>query len=209
MQVWGIYTDAMAVEILTEAPLAPQADLGPYRRRDYDALPDQPRCELLFGRLYLLPSPTLLHQAVVVQLVVHFQQLAEALGGRAYVAPLDVALADHSVVQPDVIYVSPQRLDILDKWIEGAPALVIEVLSPGTARRDRREKLALYAQSGIQEYWMATAEERKFEFLVNEGGRFTVAQPVAGVYRSEKLPGVYLNLAKFWQRVEANSPPAR
>jgi len=199
----------MTVEILTEAPLAPPADLGPYRRRDYDALPDQPRCELLFGRLYLLPSPTLLHQAVVMELAVRFSHLAEVLGGRAYLAPLDVALADHSVVQPDVIYISPRRLDILGKWIEGAPDLVVEVLSPGTALRDRREKLALYAQSGVQEYWMATSEERKFVFLVNDGGRFTVAQPVAGVYRSEKLPGVYLDLAKFWLRVDANSPPAR
>jgi Uma2 family endonuclease len=199
----------MAVDMLTEAPLAPPAGLGPYRRRDYDALPDQPRCELLFGRLYLLPSPALEHQTVAVQLVVHFQQLADALGGRAYVAPLDVALADHSVVQPDVIYVSPRRLDVLQRRIEGAPDLVIEILSPGTERRDRREKLDLYAQSGVQEYWLADWTKRHFDFLVNEGGRFTVALPVAGVYRSEKLPGVYLDLAAFWSRVEANLPPAR
>jgi Uma2 family endonuclease len=209
MQVWGIYTDAMAVEILTEAPLAPQADLGPYRRRDYDALPDQPRCELLFGRLYLLPSPTPEHQVVAQELFVRFRQIAMASGGRAYVAPLDVVLADHSVVQPDVIYISPRRLDVLQGRIEGAPDLVIEVLSPGTERRDRREKLALYTQSGVGEYWMARYGERQIEFLINQGGRFVAARPTAGVYRSAKLPEVYLNLAELWRDVEASSSPVR
>jgi Uma2 family endonuclease len=209
MQVWGIYTDAMTVEILTEAPLAPLADLGPYRRRDYDALPDRPRCELLFGRLYLLPSPTPLHQAMVMELGVHFRQIARASGGYAFMAPLDVALADHSVVQPDVIYISRRRLDVLQGRIEGAPDLVIEVLSPGTERRDRREKLALYAQSGVEEYWMARSGERQIEFLINQGGRFVAARPTAGVYRSAKLPEVYLNLAELWRDVEASLPPVR
>jgi len=199
----------MTVEILTEAPLAPPADLGPYRRRDYDALPDQPRCELLFGRLYLLPSPTPEHQAMVQELYVNFRHIARASGGRAYFAPLDVALADHSVVQPDVIYISPRRLDVLQRRIEGAPDLVIEVLSPGTERRDLREKLALYAQSGVEEYWVARYGERQIEFLINQGGRFVAAQPITGVYRSAKLPEVYLDLAELWLNVEASSPPAR
>jgi Uma2 family endonuclease len=197
----------MAVEMLTDAPLAPPADLGPYRRRDYDALPDQPRCELLFGRLYLLPSPTPEHQAMAQELYVHFRQIARASGGRAFIAPLDVALADHSVAQPDVLYISPRRAEVLQKRIEGAPDLVIEVLSPGTARRDRREKLALYAQSGIQEYWLAEFGARKVEFLVNQDGRFVAALPVAGVYRSEKLPEVYLDLAELWRNVDADLPP--
>jgi Uma2 family endonuclease len=200
----------MTVEILTDAPLAPPADLGPYRRRDYEALPDEPRCELLFGRLYLMPAPTLVHQATLQELAFHFRQIARGAGGRSYLAPLDVALADHSVVQPDVVYVSPRRLQVLtERGIEGAPDLVVEVLSPGTERRDRREKLRLYAEFGVQEYWLAASGERRVELMVNEGGRFVVVEPVAGVYRSRRLPEVFLDLAELWRNVDASSLPVK
>jgi len=196
------------VDLLTEAPLAPPAGLGPYRLRDYEALPDQPRCELLFGRLYVMPAPTLPHQAALQTMWLHFKRIAEASGGRAYLAPLDVALADHSVVQPDVIYVSPERFAVLQQRIEGAPDLLVEVLSPGTARRDRGEKLILYAQSGIREYWIVDHQVRQIEFLVNEAGRFVVALPDAGRYQSQSLPEVHLDVADFWRQVETQLPPA-
>jgi Uma2 family endonuclease len=198
----------MAVELLTEAPLAPPAGLGPYRRWDYEGLPDQPRCELLFGRLYAMPSPSWQHQAVVLTMWLHFDRIARASSGRACAAPMDVTLADHSVVQPDVIYVSPARLAILQRRIDGAPDLLVEVLSPGTARRDRGEKLILYAQSGIREYWIVDPEVRQIELLVNEAGRFVVAWPVAGLYQSQSLPEVHLDVAELWRQVETRLPPA-
>jgi Uma2 family endonuclease len=199
----------MTVELLTEAPLAPPAGLGPYRREDYDALPDQPRCELLFGRLYVSASPTPWHQMVALYLWRHLESIAEAFGALAFAAPLDVVLADHSVVQPDVIYISAGRLGMLRKRIEGAPDLLVEVLSPGSGRRDRGEKLSLYAQTGIREYWIADPEMRQIEFLVNEGGRFIVALPVAGVYRSEQIPELHLDVAEFWRNAESRYPAGR
>jgi Uma2 family endonuclease len=199
----------MSVELLTEAPLAPPAGLGPYRREDYDALPDQPRCELLFGRLYLSPSPTPWHQLVALFLWRHLESIAEASGGFAFSAPLDVVLADHSVVQPDVIYMSADRLEILGRRIEGAPDLLIEVLSPGSGRRDRGEKLSLYGQAGIREYWIVDPEMRQIEFLVNEAGRFLVSLPVAGVYRSQQIPEVHLDVVEFWRQAESRFPAGR
>ena len=199
----------MTVELLTEAPLAPPAGLGPYRREDYDALPDQPRCELLYGRLYVTPSPTRRHQLVALFLWRHLESIAEAAGGFAYSAPLDTVLADHSVVQPDVIYISATRLDVLGKRIEGAPDLVIEVLSPGSARHDRGGKLRLYAEAGIREYWIVDPETRHIEFLVNEAGRFVVSLPAAGVYRSPQVPEIHLDVAEFWREVERRYPAGR
>src|ERR1700726_1138256 len=204
-----VYTRPMTVELLTEAPLAPPAGLGPYRREDYDALPDQPRCELLYGRLYVTPSPTLRHQLVALFLWRHLESIAEAAGGFAYGAPLDTVLADHSVVQPDVIYVSATRLDVLGKRIEGAPDLVVEVLSPGSARHDRGGKLRLYAEAGVREYWIVDPETRHVEFLVNEDGRFVVSLPDAGVYRSEQIPEIHLDVAAFWREVERRYPPGK
>lgn len=193
----------MTVELLTETPLAPPAGLGPYRRQDYDALPDQPRCELLFGRLYVSPSLTPLHQTVAQMVWRYLEDIADAHGGLAFIAPLDVGLADHSVVQPDVIYISAARLKILGKRIEGAPDLLVEVLSPDSARRDRGEKLSLYAQSGVGEYWIFDPEGRQTELLVNEAGRFVVALPEAGVYRSAGLPEIHLDVTTFWRTVES------
>jgi Uma2 family endonuclease len=103
----------MSAELLRDAPLTPHSGLGPYRRRDYEELPEQPRCELLFGRLYVTPAPTLWHQVVVQYIWRHLERIAEASGGHAFVAPVDVVLADHSVVQPDVVYVSAQRIEVM------------------------------------------------------------------------------------------------
>ncbi|HEX4495157.1 MAG TPA: Uma2 family endonuclease [Thermoanaerobaculia bacterium] len=192
----------MAVALLKEPPLSPDSGLGPYRRADYEALPDEPRCELIFGRFYLSPSPSLLHQTVLILLLRCLDDIAMKTGGRLFVAPLDVHLMDHSVVQPDLLYVSAARREILRERIEGAPDLVVEILSPGTARRDRGQKLALYADSGVREYWIVDALERQIEFLVNENGRFVVAMPLGDEYRSGVLPEIHLDLSVLWKNVD-------
>jgi len=197
-----VYTAGVTVALLTETPLAPPAELGPYRRRDYEALPDEPRCELIFGRIYVSPSRSPLHQAILLALAHALETAAFETGGLLFVAPLDTFLADHSVVQPDVLYISAARRGILQERIEGAPDLLVEVLSPGTARRDRGEKLLLYAQSGVREYWIVDPQERQIEFLINEEGRFVVALPAAGEYRSQALPEVQLDIAAFWREVD-------
>ncbi|HEY0557375.1 MAG TPA: Uma2 family endonuclease [Thermoanaerobaculia bacterium] len=192
----------MAVALLKEPPISPDSDLGPYRRGDYEALPDEPRCELIFGRFYLSPGPSLLHQTVLLVLSRLLDDIAMAVGGRVLPAPLDVTLADHSVVQPDLFYVSAARRRILRERVEGAPDLVIEILSPGTARRDRGQKLALYAASDVREYWIVDSLERQIELLANEGGRFVVALPEGAEYRSPVLPEIHLALPAFWKDVE-------
>jgi Uma2 family endonuclease len=200
------YDDAMAVEMLRQSPASPSSELGPFRKRDYLELPDEPRCELIFGRLYTTPSLTFLHQAVAGLLVLRLNEVAGRTGGAAAIAPLDVTLSDHSVVQPDVIYVSASRLGIVGERIDGAPDLVVEVLSPGTSRRDRNEKLKLYAESGVREYWIVDAIERQIEFLVSDSGTFRVALPVDDKYRSAELPEVELDLGELWRQLERDLP---
>ncbi len=196
------YTDSMAVAMIEDTPLAPPSDLGPYRREDYESLVDSPRCELILGRFYLSRSPSILHQIVVSLLWQRLHEIARSSGGLALLAPLDVSLAEHSVVQPDVIYVSAERRGIARETIEGAPDLLVEVLSPGSVRRDRGEKLGLYAQSGVREYWIVDPGERQIEFLVNESGRFMVALPSGSHYQSQAMDEVRLDLAELWLQVE-------
>jgi Uma2 family endonuclease len=192
----------MAIPLLKDVPLAPPADLGPYRRKDYEGLPDEPRCELIYGRFYVSPSPSVVHQMVVFLLAQKLQQLARKVKAWVFVAPLDVNLFDHSVTQPDVLYISPANRRIIEERIEGAPDLIVEVLSPGTARRDRGDKLRLYAEAGVREYWVFDPRERQIEFLRNDGGQFKVALPEKGVYRCRELPEIALDVPRFWQEIE-------
>ena len=190
----------MSTSLLTGA--APPA-LGPYRVRDYDQLPDQPRHELVFGRLYVTPSPFPRHQIVSEVLGQLLGRIADAAGGLLFHAPLDIVLADHSVVQPDLLYFSTARLPSLDQRIEAAPDLVVEILSPSTARFDRTKKRSLYAFSGVKEYWLVDQGRRQIEFLISEAGSFVAAAPVTGRYRSPAIPEIELDVSQLWQLVDA------
>lgn len=191
----------MAVALL-ETPHSPTSTLGPYRKEDYLALADEPRCELIYGRFYVTPSPTLRHQTVALHLWQYLNSVARKTGGVASAAPMDVTLADHSVAQPDGLYISAARRSIARERIEGAPDLIVEVLSPSTTRHDRGEKLRLYAETGVAEYWLVDPMARQFEFLVNRAGHFEVVLEVDERYRSPILPEIELDLEWFWREIE-------
>ena len=196
-----MYTRGMAVVYETEAPHATRTELGPYREADYLELPDEPRCELLYGRLPVTPAPTVRHQLVVVAVLRVLDRFARERGGCAVVSPVDVVLADHSIVQPDVIYVSRKRAGILGRRVEGAPDLVVEILSPTTGRRDLGEKLRLYAESGVAEYWIVDPDLETFELLENTPDGFRVRLPEGSVYRSAAIAGLELDLEAFWRAI--------
>jgi Uma2 family endonuclease len=193
-----VYNRSVPVVYETETPLAPRTGLGPYREADYVDLPDEPRCELLYGRLLVTPAPAARHQLVVGRLLHLLIDFADRNGGLAIVSPVDVVLADHSVVQPDVIYVSAARSAIVRERVEGAPDLVVEVLSPGTARRDLGEKLRLYAEAGVKEYWIVDPGLQTFEFLEHAHDAFRVSLPDGATYRSAAIAGLELDLVAFW-----------
>ncbi len=198
---------AMSVVSRQESPASPSSLLGPYCRGDYEALPDEPRCELIYGSLFVSPSPSLLHQLVSGILYERLRACAKGNGSRVIFAPLDVCLSEHSVVQPDLLYISRRRRDIVGERIEGAPDLLVEILSPGTARRDRGEKLRLYAESGVREYWIVDPTEQQIEFLHNEAGRFVVVLPMDGRYASQALPEVRLDLEALWRQLGEELAP--
>jgi Uma2 family endonuclease len=182
---------------------SPSLSLGPYRAGDYAALPEDSRCELLYGRYVMSPSPVVLHQLVVSLLWKALDEIARGAGGLALASPIDVHFAEHSIVQPDVLYVSSQRRDIVQDWVQGAPDLVVEVLSHGTTRRDRVDKLKLYSDHNVAEYWIVDPTSQQIDFLINENGAFQVALAEADVYRSKAIAEITLNLHEFWQSVAA------
>jgi Uma2 family endonuclease len=133
---------------------------------DYCALPeDGRRYELRDGRLALMSAPRFKHQHVVGELHAALRSFSRStFGGHCVVAPFDVVLGDHDVVQPDVLWIAPADLRRLkNEGVFGPPTLVVEVLSPSTAADDRGDKRALYAHSGVPFLWIVDPETRVVE----------------------------------------------
>ncbi len=136
--------------------------------QDYLNAPEDKRYELLDGELVMAPAPGELHQSVSILLGSKlFQFVAEHRLGKVYHAPFDVVLSDLDVVQPDLLFVSNERTHIITPAnIQGAPDLVVEILSPSTAVRDRTFKRALYARHGVNEYWMVDTTAKTITVLL-------------------------------------------
>ena len=127
---------------------------------DYLTTPEDKRYELLDGELLMTPAPNEPHQRFQAELGIRLGlHIKEKKIGRIYFAPTDVLLSDTDVVQPDLLFVSNERSRIITPaGIQGAPDLVVEILSPATAERDTGYKRALYAQHGVKEYWIVSAD---------------------------------------------------
>ena len=111
---------------------------------------DGRRREIVDGDLLVTPSPTLGHQEISLRIFVAFLKYLEAHPiGKVFCAPLDVILSPFDVLEPDLLFVLNEHRSILQDWVRGAPDLVIEILSPGTAAIDRGPKLKAYARYGV------------------------------------------------------------
>jgi Uma2 family endonuclease len=113
-------------------------------------------------------SPVFAHQIATTRLTVLLDRVArDAHAGVVCVSPIDVVLdRDNAiVVQPDIVFVSRARRAIIRDRVEGAPDLVVEVISASTARRDRGAKLRLYERYGVREYWLVTPDEWTIEVI--------------------------------------------
>ena len=133
--------------------------------KDYMSAPDGKRYQLLDGELIVAPSPTSKHQSISGQLYLNMSQfVTQSQLSRVWIAPLDVILSGHDVVQPDIFFISNARANILTEAnVQGAPDLVVEILSPATAQHDREYKRTLYSRHGVREYWLVDPEEDSVE----------------------------------------------
>lgn len=139
----------------------------PNRRLTYDDLllfpeDDGLRHEIIDGEHYVTAAPNLRHQELVGRLFLTIGSFVEDRPerGRVFLSPFDVVFSFHDIVEPDLVFVAPDQFEILtDKNIQGTPALVVEILSPSTRKRDREIKRQLYDRSGVREYWLVDPEQ--------------------------------------------------
>ncbi len=168
---------------------------------EYYRLDDDRRYELYNGELTPInpPSPGASHQRELSKLFRLLDDFVTARKlGEIFIAPLDVIFDDKNTAQPDVLFIAKANAGIVqERGIFGAPDLVVEILSPGSIRRDRYEKQALYAHFGVKEYWILDHGNRSLEVLALEDGRFTIhsAAGDTGHVTSKVLRGLKVKLS--------------
>jgi Uma2 family endonuclease len=170
--------------------------------RDYLLLPEDRRYEVVDGELLLTPAPTPYHQTVAKRLGFLLDaHVQEGKLGEVFIAPCDVVLSQFDVLQPDVFFIAAARLSIIgEKYISDAPDLVVEVLSPSTADRDRVAKARQYAKFGVAEMWIVDPAAHTVEVFRNSpaGFRRDSVSGATDLLRSPALPGLEIPLDRVF-----------
>jgi Uma2 family endonuclease len=181
---------------------------------DYFASPDETRWELIEGVAWdMAAAPVIVHQRVSSRVEVTLSNRMEATRKRRQDdgeppfscvllhAPVDVRLGDITVVQPDVLIVCDPAKLANGKYVNGAPDMVLEVLSAGTAKKDRRVKLRLYQSAGVPEYLILDPYGKTVERYLLEGGQYLMPPETLGVedeIELKVLPGVRIALTDWF-----------
>ena len=172
--------------------------------REYMTTLEDKRYQLLEGEMILAPSPTTTHQRILGNL---FRLLDAAFvatsRGRVGLFPWDVVLSDYDVVQPDILFISNERADITTEAnIQGAPDLVVEILSPSTGAYDRGYKQVLYGRHGVREYWIVDPDAETVDVLVEgEDGLIPLGSyGNTGELNTPLLEGLTLDLDELFHR---------
>jgi Uma2 family endonuclease len=132
--------------------------------------------ELWDGKLIMSPTPSFYHQKIAFRLQRALTDWVEAHDlGEVVGAPIDMVLSPHRCLQPDIAFISKERLAIIERVIMGPADLVVEVLSLQGRNRDRIEKRDLYELHGVKEYWIVDAEAKTAEVFALEKGQFQLA----------------------------------
>jgi Uma2 family endonuclease len=166
---------------------------------DYARTPEGAGYQLLEGDIVMAPAPHAGHQRIAARIV--HALLNHVVGGglgEVYFAPFDVYLDDENVVQPDILFISKERLPIVEeKYIKGPPDLVVEILSESSSRRDLIQKRELYARFGVREYWIVSPGEECIDVFILAGADYRLERAFKKpeFLESPGLPGLKLDLA--------------
>ena len=173
-----------------------------YTYADYSTWPDDERWELIGGKAYsLMPAPPVMHQLVLGNLLCKFVPFFRGKACSVWIAPIDVVLDCENVVQPDLLVVC-EKNKLTDANVQGAPDLIIEVLSPSTCLKDKREKKALYERFGVREYLLVHPEYAIVDRFVLAEGKYQRSDIVNWdeKLRMATFPELELSLWEIFER---------
>lgn len=175
---------------------------------DFVLFPDDgKRHEIIDGEHYVTPSPNVRHQVLVRRLAYELEHYfrPQPQAGEVFIAPLDVLLSPYDIVEPDLFVVTGDQAGILtEKNVQGPPALVIEVLSKSTRKRDAQTKRRLFERTGVREYWLVDPELDTVQVLrpSPEGRLARVVELSAedgGVLTTPLLPGCEIDVRELFR----------
>ena len=139
------------------------------------AYQDNTLIQLINGEMVIGMAPNVKHQKIVREIMFMFMTIAKQKNGEAFDSPTEVYLDEHNIYEPDIVYLTPEsNCAITDKNLRGAPELVVEVLSPSTAKHDRSYKFQAYQQHGVHEYWIVDPVHETIEVWQLEDERFNL-----------------------------------
>jgi Uma2 family endonuclease len=155
---------------------------------------DGRRYELYDGGVFVVPAPLPKHQVVQATLTQMLRAYAREHGGFAVNSPIDIVFSEYDVLQPDVIYFSPERSHLVDlnRVIRHAPDICVEVLSPSTADTDRGKKMQMFARYKVPEYWIVDPAAETIEiYELGSGGYDLIVKAAGGtIVTSSRLTGL-------------------
>lgn len=170
---------------------------------DLRAFPEGTLAQLINGTLVMSPAPTSFHQRIVTRFIRKMGAFVDEEGlGEVIASPFDVFLDESHVLQPDLVVVVSERMHLISKrGLEGAPDLVVEVLSPSTGYYDLTQKREVYERTGVREYWIVDPETQTVEVLtLEEDGYRTAAKAREGRVASVLLGGFEVGLERLFER---------
>lgn len=159
-----------------------QTDVRGMTYDEYSLLPDdRKRYQVIEGELTVSPSPNFRHQDTVWRLGKILREYAESHKlGIVVGAPMDVILEPNTIVQPDLLFIRNDNMEIIGDVIEGAPDLCVEVLSRSTGLHDRYTKKAVYARCGVHEYWIIDPAREMVSVFERDGDTYVVRVEATG-----------------------------
>lgn len=143
--------------------------------QDYLKLPnDRNTYQIIGGKLFMTPAPSSYHQRISRNLeFILWSHVKKNDLGEVFYAPIDAVFSSVNVVQPDIVFISKEKLRIVkEKGIFGSPDLIVEIISPSTSEMDIKLKKDLYQRFGVREYWIVYPEGKKIEVFRLEGGSY-------------------------------------
>lgn len=140
----------------------------------FELMPEGTLCQLINDTLVMSPAPNIPHANAQSEIYsALYQYVKRNKLGRVYSPVVDVYLNDKNVYQPDIFFISNERMSIIhEKGIIGAPDLVVEILSKGNHRYDLNDKKEVYSTSGVKEYWVVDPQTKWCEGFVLENSKY-------------------------------------
>jgi len=180
---------------------------GRYTYADYLKWEGPQRYQLFNGEAFQMASPSVIHQGILMELSIQFGSWLRGKPCQVFASPLDVRLfpkednSDDTVLQPDLLVVCDKN-KIVKGSVNGAPDLIIEIMSPSNTRRELFLKFQYYLEAGVREYWVIEPEEKKVQVHIYERGRY-----ISAIYKDSAhisvsvLPGLEIALDDIWARI--------